>query len=142
MRKDTSNLIVAAIRDFWAEHGFAPTVREIMHLAALSSGSLVQYHLARLREEGRISYESGKARTVRIPKGAQAAAAERLGYSTLLAVANAADRFDASGGLQHGPRCTAIRRGACDCGAQDLLNALGALPTGLLEEKEAEHAGE
>ncbi|MEO3751848.1 winged helix-turn-helix transcriptional regulator [Streptomyces sp. B6B3] len=44
--------IVRAIRDAIAEHGYAPTVREIAHAVGLSSASTVLYHLRRLERQG------------------------------------------------------------------------------------------
>ncbi len=44
--------IVRAIREAIAEHGYAPTVREIAQAVGLSSASTVLYHLRRLERQG------------------------------------------------------------------------------------------
>ena len=43
------------IRDFYNEHGFTPTVREIMRAKGISSTSVVFYHLGQLERAGEIS---------------------------------------------------------------------------------------
>ena len=45
--------------------GYAPTVKEIQDYTGISSTSVVVYWLQKLRIEGRVTWEPGKARTVR-----------------------------------------------------------------------------
>lgn len=58
--------IVQFIREFWAEHGYAPTTREIAAGAGYSTTSGVVYALLKMRHEGLVAFEDGKARTVRV----------------------------------------------------------------------------
>ncbi|MFF1594293.1 hypothetical protein ACFVY0_40350 [Streptomyces sp. NPDC058286] len=44
--------IVACAREWIAEHGEAPSVRELAAAVGLTSSSSVAYHLRRLRERG------------------------------------------------------------------------------------------
>ena len=46
--------------------GYAPSVEEIREYAGLSSTSVVYYWLNKLRIEGRLTWEDGKARTLRV----------------------------------------------------------------------------
>lgn len=57
------------IRFFWDENGFAPTVREIGKGCGYDSTATVQHYLDQLREQGRISWQSGRARTIRLASG-------------------------------------------------------------------------
>ncbi len=59
--------ILEAIEDFWIEHRFPPTVRELMRIVGLQSPRSVQVHLDKLEAEGRILREKGDSRTVRTP---------------------------------------------------------------------------
>ena len=51
---------------FQAEHGFAPTIREIQAGLGISTTSLVSQRLASLAEKGLIKREAGKSRALRI----------------------------------------------------------------------------
>ena len=50
----TRRAIVAAIRQYQADHGYPPTIRELQAMCGLSSTSVVSYHLVRLQAAGRI----------------------------------------------------------------------------------------
>lgn len=48
------------------EHGYSPTVREIGQAVGLASSSSVWGELRALADDGRITYEPRKARTIRV----------------------------------------------------------------------------
>lgn len=54
------------IRDYVDEHGYAPSVREIMAGADLSSPHAVRRHLVTLQEEGKIQVTPNIARGIRV----------------------------------------------------------------------------
>lgn len=54
------------VREFIAEHGYSPTVRDIQAGCHMSSTSDVWYHLQRLKKQGVLTFEPGKARTIRL----------------------------------------------------------------------------
>lgn len=56
--------ILKHIRSFTADHGYAPTVRELCGLTGLRSPDTVQYHLDKLRGKGVLDAASGKPRTL------------------------------------------------------------------------------
>ncbi|MDE2490041.1 MAG: transcriptional repressor LexA [Elusimicrobia bacterium] len=70
--------ILDLLRDFTAEHGYPPTVRELGRLAGVSSPDTVQYHLGKLREKGLLEEAHGRSRA------AQIAADERVALVPLL----------------------------------------------------------
>ena len=59
--------ILKLIKDFMAEHGYAPTVRELGRLARLKSTDTVQFHLDNLRSKGFLDSVTGKSRTLAFP---------------------------------------------------------------------------
>lgn len=77
----TREVILKIIEIFWVTFGVAPTIREIITISertfnaadengyekprAISSTSVVTYHLKKLREEGKITWMPGMARTIR-----------------------------------------------------------------------------
>lgn len=58
--------IVSAINAFWADEGVAPTAREVLVYAGLTSKAGLQSSLTRLREAGTVTWVPGKARTLRV----------------------------------------------------------------------------
>ena len=62
----TRERIYAAIAGYQASHDCAPSVREIGQLAEVSSPSVVHHHLSKLQQEGRVTWEPGKHRTLRL----------------------------------------------------------------------------
>jgi len=63
----TSNkrtLIMEFLREFTAQNGYAPSIREIMEAVGLSSTATVHYHLSELNRNGSISIGSGKNRAI------------------------------------------------------------------------------
>jgi repressor LexA len=59
--------ILKLIKEFMAEHHYAPTVRELCRLAGLKSPDTVQYHLDNLRAKGLLGSATGKPRTLALP---------------------------------------------------------------------------
>lgn len=64
-RRDRPAEIEAFLAWWWAERGYAPSVRDIQEGVGISSTSVVIYNLKSLREQGRVTFEDGRARTVR-----------------------------------------------------------------------------
>lgn len=60
----TSDKALGAIREFMAENGYAPSVRELQERLGLQSTSTVAYWLERLEADGRIRRATGKARAI------------------------------------------------------------------------------
>lgn len=56
--------ILAFINQFSAEHGYAPSVREIAAGVGLRSTASVSYHLDRLRDQGMLTGPAGKKRVL------------------------------------------------------------------------------
>lgn len=63
--------ILAFLRQYIAENGYPPTVREIMKAVGLSSTASVHYHLSALRDLGEISTEEKCSRAISLsaPRG-------------------------------------------------------------------------
>lgn len=62
--------ILAFLSDFSEEHGYAPSVREIMQAVGLKSTASVHYHLDALNKSGRITVAGSKNRAISLPNGA------------------------------------------------------------------------
>lgn len=60
-------VILKLVREFLAEHGYPPTVRELCRLAGLKSPDTVQFHLDNLRSKGFLDSAQGKSRTLALP---------------------------------------------------------------------------
>ena len=69
---ETSNDVYDFIRDFFAEYGYSPTLREIAVACYMSTTTVVRY-LDKLCADGRISRELQKPRSIAL----QAAQRER-----------------------------------------------------------------
>ncbi len=71
-KQDTTGLtprqqqILDLVRNFTADNGYAPTVRELCRLAGVSSPDTVQYHLDNLRTKGLLEEARGKSRSALI----------------------------------------------------------------------------
>ncbi len=65
--KDTTGIVYAFIVAYMAQHGYAPSVREIAHGCFLGLGT-VMWHLTRLEARGRIRREPGVARSITLVK--------------------------------------------------------------------------
>lgn len=62
----TRERVYQAVVDHFANYGMAPTVRQIMAIAEVSSTSQVVYHLRTLERENRIILNPGKARSIQL----------------------------------------------------------------------------
>lgn len=71
--------ILKHIRSFIADHGYAPTVRELCRLAGLRSPDTVQYHLDNLRAKGLLDPATGKPRTLGLTQTERVALVPVLG---------------------------------------------------------------
>lgn len=71
MRKPGVNVtrqkVIEFIREFYDEHGYAPTVRDIMKGCELSSTAVVQHHLKVLESEHLIERDSKVFRSIQLP---------------------------------------------------------------------------
>lgn len=59
--------ILAFLKQFAAENGYPPTVREIMQAVGLKSTASVHYHLAELQRTGEITVDAAKNRAISLP---------------------------------------------------------------------------
>ncbi len=60
--------VLAHIVMFVQDKGFAPTVRELCECMGYQSPSTIHHYLKKLQEEGFISYEPSKPRTIAVKK--------------------------------------------------------------------------
>ena len=60
--------IEAYIGMFCRQWGYGPTLQEIAKDCGMSSTSVVSYHLQQLRHEGRVSWQKGRTRTLRVAR--------------------------------------------------------------------------
>ena len=68
----TTDLVLQAIKTFWAEEGYSPSIRDIMDATGISSTSVVWYHIDKLARAGAIKRTPGVARSyVIIEKGGE-----------------------------------------------------------------------
>ncbi len=65
---DPQQRILIVLDAFWEKHGYAPSVREILDKAKISSTSMVNYYLLQLEELGLIERDERISRTVRLSK--------------------------------------------------------------------------
>jgi repressor LexA len=65
---ETPGEVYAFIKKYIAEHGYAPSNREIMAGCHISSTSVVDYNLTKLEEMGRIKRRRGVARSIVVLK--------------------------------------------------------------------------
>jgi repressor LexA len=59
------------IRNYIQEHGYAPSIREMVKSMDLRSTAPIQSRLKHLRQKGWITWNDGKARTICIVEGDQ-----------------------------------------------------------------------
>ena len=64
MRTTTTSIILDIIREYIEEHGFSPSIRDIMDRANINSTSLIQYHLKKLTDQGCIERTPDTARSI------------------------------------------------------------------------------
>ena len=60
--------ILSVIDYFWAKNGYAPSVRELLEKANISSTSMVEYYLKQLEDRNLIQRNERLSRTVRLTK--------------------------------------------------------------------------
>ena len=63
---DKREKIMEFLREFTAQNGYAPSIREIMQAVGLQSTATVHYHLKSLNESGEISIDGGKNRAISV----------------------------------------------------------------------------
>ena len=63
---ERQGLILQFIRRYQKKHGYPPSVRDITSAVGLASPSTTHVHLVALRSQGRVSWEQGKMRTLRV----------------------------------------------------------------------------
>ncbi len=66
---ETSDLIFEYISEYITENGYAPSVRDICDGVGVKSTSTVHTHLKRLEDQGRLTYETGKRRAIKLIEG-------------------------------------------------------------------------
>lgn len=71
--------ILKLVRNFIADHGYAPTVRELGRLAGLKSPDTVQFHLDNLRAKGLLGEADGRSRALSLPQSQRVALVPILG---------------------------------------------------------------
>jgi repressor LexA len=64
----TRQRVIEFIREFYAERGYAPTVRDIMRGCDLSSTAVVQHHLKVLENDHQIERDSKVFRSIQLPE--------------------------------------------------------------------------
>ena len=72
-------VLLKLVRDYIADHGYPPTVRELCRLAGLKSPDTVQYHLDKLRTKGLLAPAEGRSRTLGLVLGERVAMIPILG---------------------------------------------------------------
>ena len=110
--------ILEFLRRFSAEHGYAPSIREICAAVGLRSTASVHYHLAELKRTGQIEMGENKNRTISVSENGPAGRIPILGTVTagmpILAVENVEGYLPWDGD----PTCFALRvRGESMIGA-------------------------
>lgn len=61
--------ILEFLRQFVADNGYAPSVREIMQAVGLRSTATVHYHLSALHDAGLLTVDGSKNRAISLPGG-------------------------------------------------------------------------
>ena len=65
-REQMKSKILASIIMYTMYMGYPPTVDEIGQMVGLSSKATVSYYLGMLKAEGKVDWEAGKPRTIRV----------------------------------------------------------------------------
>lgn len=86
--KDRHKQILEVIEDYRAEHGYAPSYREICAQTDITSTSMVNYYLEQLEEMGYIERQENISRSLKIKQAAREQVQKAIG-----AVKQAADSF-------------------------------------------------
>lgn len=61
--------ILSFVREFVADNGYAPSIREIMQAVGLRSTATVHYHLAALQDVGLLTVDGSKNRAISLAAG-------------------------------------------------------------------------
>ena len=68
----TTDLVLQAIKAFWAEKGYSPSIRDIMETTSITSTSVARYHIIKLERAGLVKRTPGVARSyVLVEKGGE-----------------------------------------------------------------------
>lgn len=68
-RSITADAVIVAICTFQAERGFPPTMRELAAACGFASTRNLYRYLEPLRDAGRVTWEPGSPRTLRVLDG-------------------------------------------------------------------------
>lgn len=68
-RRSRQDEILAFIQDYMQKNSYAPSVREIGEAVGLKSTATVHYHLSALQQQGLLSMERDKRRSISLPTG-------------------------------------------------------------------------
>ena len=63
--------VFEVIRQFIAEHGYSPTVRDVQRGAGLKGPGEAKRYIMLLTQEGELTFEPGKSRTIRLVEKAR-----------------------------------------------------------------------
>lgn len=69
MATDLQRCVLDFIKDYTAEEGYAPTVRDVMQAMEWSSPSTAHEILERLKRRGLVTWKPGSPRTLRVLEG-------------------------------------------------------------------------
>ena len=64
--------LVRFVAGYWEEHGYAPTIREIVHELDLSSTSIAAYWVRATVQAGLVKVDALHARTIRLTEAGRA----------------------------------------------------------------------
>ena len=118
MLADNQKSLLKFLGDYQAEHGFLPSVRDVMAFLRVRSTNTAQYHLNRLKAEGYLSRERGRARAFQLTDRAR----EALG-SIGRGVQRAADTVARAAGAGI-PLLGRVTAGALDAAIEDAQGEL------------------
>ena len=79
---DKQELILQYLNTYMAQHGYAPSLREIGAAVGLKSTATVSYHLGELKCQGRIAGDSTKRRALTLPESRRAGHIPLVGVVT------------------------------------------------------------
>ncbi len=68
-RKDAAEKVTDYIASFCKRYGYCPSLAEITEAMGWRSTNSARHHLDRLRRAGRVTWQTGKGRTIRISGG-------------------------------------------------------------------------
>lgn len=122
-RSDRPLMILDAIEEYTATHGYAPSVRDIGERVGLASTSAVHHHLLKLERDGLVRWDRGTARSLCVIRERETGICGRPGCENPLPEPNPYHTRWCS------PSCRAIaghvRQWLRDSGADHLRDRLG-----------------